>query len=72
MIHRESFQRDYEMFWSRSTMERPSTDGDLVALILVMLAMGTQFVALPSPDEKEQTAEFYGKGTHLGGDYQGY
>lgn len=53
-------------------MERPSTDGDLVALILVMLAMGTQFVALPSPDEKEQTAEFYGKGTHLGGDYQGY
>ncbi|KAL9031359.1 MAG: hypothetical protein Q9196_000614 [Gyalolechia fulgens] len=34
-------------------------DASLVALIFVMLAMGTQFVDLPSPEEKEQTAEFY-------------
>ena len=61
MIHRESFQRDYEHFWSLSPVDRPTTDGDLIALTFVMLAMGTQFVALPSPDEKEQTAEFYGK-----------
>lgn len=63
MIHRESFLRDYEFFWSLPTMERPSTEGDLIALIFVMLAMGTQFVALPSPEEKEQTAEFYGEAT---------
>ena len=36
-------------------------DGSLVALIFAMLAMGTQFVTLPSSDDKEQTAEFYGK-----------
>ena len=60
MIHRGSFLRDYDLFWSLPTIERPSSEGDLVALIFVMLAMGTQFVTLPSPDEKEQTAEFYG------------
>ena len=36
-------------------------DGSLVALIFAMLAMGTQFVTLPSSDDKEQTAEFYGE-----------
>ena len=29
-----------------------------------MLAMGTQFVTIPSPDEKEQTAEFYISASH--------
>lgn len=61
MIHRESFLRDYDFFWSLAPAERPSVDGSLVALILVILAMGTQFVTLPSSDAKEQTAEFYGK-----------
>ena len=61
MIHRESFLKDYEFFWSVAPAERPSVDGSLVALIFVMLAMGTQFVTLPSSDDKEQTAEFYGK-----------
>lgn len=61
MIHRESFLQDYEFFWSLGPAQRPSVDGSLVALIFVMLAMGTQFVTLPSSDDKEQTAEFYGK-----------
>ena len=61
MIHRESFLRDYDFFWSLAPAERPSVDASLVALIFVMLAMGTQFVTLPSSDDKEQTAEFYGK-----------
>ena len=61
MIHRESFLGDYDFFWSLASVERPSVDGSLVALIFVMLAMGTQFVTLPSSDDKEQTAEFYGK-----------
>ena len=64
MIHRGQFQRDYDSFWSLPPADRPTTDGDLIALIFVMLAMGTQFVALPSPDEKEQTAEFYRKCIH--------
>ena len=61
MIHPETFLRDYNFFWSLAPVERPSVDGSLVALIFVMLAMGTQFVTLPSSDDKEQTAEFYGK-----------
>lgn len=60
MIHRESFERDYSLFWSLGPSERHTSDGSLVALIFVMLAMGTQFVELPSLEEKEQTAEFYG------------
>lgn len=61
MIHHESFLRDYDFFWLLAPEERPSVDGSLVALMFVMLAMGTQFVTLPSSDDKEQTAEFYGK-----------
>lgn len=61
MIQRESFERDYDYFWSLSPTERSTVDGSLVPLIFVMLAMGTQFVTLPSQDEKEQTAEFYGR-----------
>lgn len=64
MIHRESFLQDYDFFWSLTPAERPSADGALVALIFVMLAMGTQFVTLPSSDDKEQTAEFYVSASH--------
>lgn len=65
MIHRESFLRDYNLFWSLAPADRPSVDGSLIALIFVMLAMGTQFVTLPSSEDKEQTAEFYGKTSGL-------
>lgn len=61
MVHREKFQREYDDFWSLQPMERHKPDGFLVGLIFIMLAIGTQFVALPSPEEKEQTAEFYGR-----------
>ncbi|KAM0795752.1 fungal-specific transcription factor domain-containing protein [Usnea florida] len=64
MIHRESFQRDYDLFWSLPPAERPSVDGSLVALIFAMLAMGTQFVTVPSSDDKEQMAEFYVSASH--------
>ena len=70
MIHRDSFENDYHHFWSMSPSERTTADGSLVALIFVMLAMGTQFVDLPSPEEKEQTAEFYSK--PLGGSIVGF
>lgn len=64
MINRESFLRDYELFWLLAPAEHSSADGSLVALIFVMLAMGTQFVTLPSSNEKEQTAEFYVSASH--------
>ncbi|KAI4137717.1 MAG: hypothetical protein L6R39_007136 [Caloplaca ligustica] len=64
MIHRDTFKNDYVHFWSMEPQERTTADGSLVALIFVMLAMGTQFVDLPSPEEKEQTAEFYISASH--------
>ncbi|MCJ1278340.1 hypothetical protein MMC21_006155 [Puttea exsequens] len=65
MIHRETFHRDYDIFWAQKPTDVPKKDGDLVALIFVILAMGTQFVAMPSRDQKEQTAEF-----HVSASYQ--
>lgn len=59
MLDWECFQRDYDDFWSRPPAERHQVDGALIALIFVMLAMGTQFVVLPSQEERDQTAEFY-------------
>ncbi|KAI4135732.1 MAG: hypothetical protein LQ347_000412 [Umbilicaria vellea] len=64
MIHRHSFQKDYDYFWSLSPPKRNEVKGDLIALIFVMLAMGTQFVSLSSLDGKEQTAEFYVSASH--------
>ena len=64
MIDQVSFRQDYEHVWSMPPEERKNTDGSLIALIFVMLAMGTQFVLLPSPDQKEQTAEFYVSASH--------
>ena len=59
MLDQATFRQNYEQVWSMPLSERKDTDGSLIALIFVMLAMGTQFVPLPSPDQKEQTAEFY-------------
>lgn len=66
MIEWDSFQRDYDVFWSLQPVERRSVDGSLIALIFVMLAMGTQFVTVPRIEEKEQTAEFYLSASHQG------
>ena len=64
LVHRESFQKDYDGFWSSYPEHDRSLDGSLVGLIFVMLALGTQFVAIPAPDQKEQTAEFYVSASH--------
>ncbi|KAL8736071.1 MAG: hypothetical protein Q9181_002585 [Wetmoreana brouardii] len=64
MLQRDTFEHDYNQFWSLGPVERTNADASLVALIFVMLAMGTQFVDLPSLEEKEQTAEFYVSASH--------
>ena len=60
MIHRQTFYADYAQFWASSADEKNSTDASLIALIFVMLALGTQFVD-PSQgaDAQKSTAEFY-------------
>ncbi|KAK2932684.1 Zn2-C6 fungal-type DNA-binding domain [Fusarium oxysporum f. sp. vasinfectum] len=52
MIHRQTFYADYEHFWQMNQQEKTDTDPSFIALIFVMLALGTQF-------ERRQTAEFY-------------
>lgn len=59
MIHRQTFYADYEHFWSLPKAEKDLTDAALVALIFVMLALGTQFVVGPNPRDTKQSAEFY-------------
>ncbi|KAB5540472.1 fungal-specific transcription factor domain-containing protein [Coniochaeta sp. 2T2.1] len=59
MLHRQTFYADYEHFWSLPPTEKNRIDAAFVALLFVMLALGTQFVTSTSPAERKQTAEFY-------------
>ncbi|KAK3940689.1 fungal-specific transcription factor domain-containing protein [Diplogelasinospora grovesii] len=59
MLHRQTFYVEYEHFWSLPRPDRDHADASFVALIFVMLALGTQFVTSTSPTERKQTAEFY-------------
>ncbi|KAG8406991.1 hypothetical protein J3458_020494 [Metarhizium acridum] len=59
MIHRQTFYADYEHFWRMSTDERNKMDPSFIALIFVILALGTQFVSSTTPKDRKQTAEFY-------------
>jgi hypothetical protein len=64
MIHRQTFYADYEHFWALAPNEKDKSDGNLVAMIFAMLAMGTQFVDTTPPKERQQTAEFYVSAAH--------
>ncbi|KAI3320053.1 fungal-specific transcription factor domain-containing protein [Xylariaceae sp. AK1471] len=57
MIHSQSFYTQYERFWVLK--ESGQSDASFVALLFVMLALGTQFVSTTSPQDRKQTAEFY-------------
>ncbi|RGP63709.1 hypothetical protein FLONG3_9814 [Fusarium longipes] len=60
MIHRQTFYADYEHFWQMNQQDKNDTDPSFIALIFVMLALGTQFVtSTTSSQERKQTAEFY-------------
>ena len=59
MMHRQTFYADYEHFWQLSIKEKYEVDAAFIALIFVMLALGTQFVTSTSPPERKQTAEVY-------------
>ncbi|KAI1814315.1 fungal-specific transcription factor domain-containing protein [Poronia punctata] len=57
MVHRQSFYSQYDGFWSMK--ESGQSDASFVALLFVMLALGTQFVSTTNPRDRKQTAEFY-------------
>ncbi|KAG6104590.1 hypothetical protein E4U31_001879 [Claviceps sp. LM219 group G6] len=59
MIHRQTFYADYEHFWRVRAEEKDEMEASFIALIFIILALGTQFVTTASIDERKQTAEFY-------------
>jgi hypothetical protein len=59
MMQRQRFYADYEHFWALPPEQKSRSDAAFVALVFVMLALGTQFVSATNPDERKQTAEFY-------------
>ncbi|KAG6033065.1 hypothetical protein E4U19_006939 [Claviceps sp. Clav32 group G5] len=59
MIHRQTFYADYEHFWRVRAEERNEMEASFIALIFIILALGTQFVTTAPIDERKQTAEFY-------------
>ncbi|RYO91259.1 hypothetical protein DL762_002245 [Monosporascus cannonballus] len=60
MIDRHTFFAEYENFWSLHKSAKDRYDAAFVALIFVMLALGTQFVSTSTnPRDRKQTAEFY-------------
>ncbi|RYP01111.1 hypothetical protein DL764_006310 [Monosporascus ibericus] len=60
MIDRHTFFVEYENFWALHESAKDRYDAAFVALIFVMLALGTQFVSTSTnPRDRKQTAEFY-------------
>ncbi|KAI1258840.1 fungal-specific transcription factor domain-containing protein [Xylariaceae sp. FL1019] len=57
MVHSQNFHMEYERFWM--TKDTGQIDASFLALIFVMLALGTQFVSTTSPRDRKQSAEFY-------------
>lgn len=57
MIHSQTFHAQYELFWA--TKDSGQCEASFIALLFVMLALGTQFVSNTSPRDRKQTAEFY-------------
>ncbi|KAH7035601.1 fungal-specific transcription factor domain-containing protein [Microdochium trichocladiopsis] len=60
-VHRQTFYAVYEHFWSLPRAEKDKADASFVALLFVMLALGTQFVSTTksTQDDRRQMAEFY-------------
>ncbi|OKL59279.1 hypothetical protein UA08_05413 [Talaromyces atroroseus] len=60
MISRERFYIDYEGFWELNDSKRLEVDIDFIALVFMILAMGTQFLQGPDPTgQVKDAAEFY-------------
>lgn len=72
MIHQGKFDADYERFWSLPHDEKCQADSALLALHLVIYAMGTQFIQMPDAHERAQIAEFYVSAAHQALRISGY
>lgn len=67
LLNREMFYIDYEGFWALDNAEKAKVDADFLALIFIILAMGTQFLKVPGSKTnapQNETAEFYSSACH--------
>lgn len=67
LLNRERFYIDYEGFWALDNAEKAKVDADFLALIFIVLAMGTQFLKVPGSKTivpQNETAEFYSSACH--------
>lgn len=64
LLNREKFYLDYEAFWELDDQRKTEVDIDFLALVFIMLAMGTQFVYTGSQQEIQEAAEFYSSACH--------
>jgi len=59
IVNKREMYVEYEHFWSLSDEDRCKYEPDLLALQFVLYAYATQYLALQSPTESINTAEFY-------------
>jgi hypothetical protein len=65
LLNREKFYVDYEAFWDLDEKRKTEVDVDFLALVFIMLAMGTQFLYNPGSQQPLQgAAEFYSSACH--------
>ncbi|QKX53481.1 uncharacterized protein TRUGW13939_00560 [Talaromyces rugulosus] len=65
LLNRENFYVDYEAFWELDEKRKTEVDIDFLALVFIMLAMGTQFLYNPGSQQPLQgAAEFYSSACH--------
>lgn len=69
LLYKPHFDAKYEEFWRLSFADRAKVDTSFVAVIMVMLAMGSQFMRLPgdpatAQQNQSSSAEFYASAAH--------
>jgi hypothetical protein len=66
-LNKERFYIDYEGFWALENSQKVRVDADFLALVFIMLGMGTQFLRIPGSTNtipQNETAEFYSSACH--------
>lgn len=68
LLSPHNWYAEYNAFWLLTPAEKARVDDSFIALLLIMLATGTQFMRIPGDQstvqEKAKTAEFYASACH--------
>jgi Fungal specific transcription factor domain len=69
LVHCGAFYAEYDAFWQLSNVQQAEVESSFLALIMITLAMGTQFLCLPGDtdafqENRKSGAEFYASACH--------